>query len=288
MGLTQFRSNVAFRSSIRVSSTGDGVRGTPSGSDGRAYVSERRGLPSQNYADLLTVGLEFLDVLSVALTICDSSSRLLHANQIARNMLHSGDGLRIDSFGRLRTSKPSSPVLSDVIRELAEAKPTPSDPTHGVIAVPRPSGKRPLIVSLLSPAFFVDHTDTLVPAVPIIFWEHEEHRSMTRQFWYGAWDFTPAESRFANLLMQGLSLADCCQQLGICRSTGAFHLKNLFRKTGARRQIELLSILFREIGVRSVVHSGSRGAVIGPSPRVESNVGALPAERSFFAEAYSS
>ena len=288
MGLTQSRSSVVFRSRFRVSSTGDGVRGTSSGIDGRANVSERLGPPSQNCADLLRVGLEFLDLLSVALTICDSSSRLLHTNQIARRMLNSGDGLRIDSSGRLRTSKASSPVLSDVIRELAQAKPAPSDPTHVVIALPRPSGKRPLIVSVLSPAFITDHTDNLVPAVPIIFWEHEERCRIKRRCWSGVWDFTPAECRFANLLMQGLSLADCCQQLGICRSTGAFHLKNMFRKTGARRQIELLSILFRGIGVRSVVHSGLRGAVVGLSPRVKSNVGDLAAERSFFAEAYSS
>jgi len=288
MALTQSRANVVFRSSFRVSSTGDGVRGTSSGSDGRAYVSERLGPPGQNCADILRVGLEFLNLLSVALTICDSSSQLLHANQIARHILHSGDGLRVDSFSRLRTSKPSSPVLSEVIRELAGAKPAASDATHVVIAVPRPSGKRPLIVSLLSPAFLADRADTLIPVVPIIFWEHEEHCGIKRRCRPGTWDFTPAECRFANLLMEGLSLADCCQQLGICRSTGAFHLKNLFRKTGARRQIELLSILFRGIGVRSVAHSGLRGAVVGPSQRVESNVEDLPAVRSFFAKAYSS
>jgi DNA-binding CsgD family transcriptional regulator len=256
---------VVFGSSLRVSSTGDGVRGTSSVGDGRAYVSERRGQPSQNGADYLSVGLELLDLLSVALTICDSSSRLLHANQIARHMLHSADGLRMDSSGRLRTSKPSSPVLSEVIRELAGAKPAQSDATHVVTAVPRPSGKRPLIVSVLSPAFLADHTETLVPVVPIVFWEDEERCGIKRRLWCGGWDFTPAEWRFANLLLEGLSLVDCCQQLGIRRSTGAFHLKNLFRKTGARRQIELLSILFRGIGVRSVVQNGLGDAIVSLS-----------------------
>jgi len=224
--------------------------------------------------------------LNVALAICDSSSRLLYANQIARHILNSGDGLRIDHSGRLGTSKASSPVLSKVIRELAQANAAPSELRHVVIAVPRPSEKWPLIVSVLSPALLGDPMDNLMPAVPIIFWEHEEHRGIKQRSWCEGWDFTPAESRFANLLMQGHSLADCCQQLGICRSTGAFHLKNLFRKTGTRRQIELLSTLFRGIWARSVVHSGLTGAVVGLSPRVENNVGDLPA--SFSAEAYSS
>ena len=48
--------------------------------------------------------------------------------------------------------------------------------------------------------------------------------------------------------MQGLTLVDCSERLGVCRATGAFHLKNLFRKTGTQRQIELLSILFRSVG----------------------------------------
>jgi DNA-binding CsgD family transcriptional regulator len=274
MGLTHSASNVVFRSDLSASSRGGGLpTSSVSGSYHQADVAESPGLANQNCADFFRVGLEILDLLSVALAICDSANRLLHANQTARCMLRTSDGLRIDGSGRLRTSKPSSPVLSEVIRELTETKRAArSETTHVVIAAPRPSGMRPLIVSVLNPAFLADHSGGLVPAVPIVFWEHEEHCGAEELLLHRAWDLTPAECRFANLLMEGLSLADCCGRLGICRATGAFHLKNLFRKTGARRQIELLSILFRGVGSRSIGQRTLRAAVARYSSRVEMNM----------------
>jgi DNA-binding CsgD family transcriptional regulator len=247
MGLTHSTSNFVFRWDLNSSRA---ARELPdsSVSTGCSVTAPAE----QNREGFFRVGLEILDLLNVGLVICDSTCRLLQANQSAQRMLHANDGLRTDGSGRLRTSKPSSPALPDVVRELIEMNGEACGETsHIVIAAPRLSKGRPLIAFVLNPVL-LSAVRGLVPVVPIAFWEHEVRCNSQQLLMETGWGLTPAECRFANLLMEGLSLVECCERLAICRATGAFHLKNLFRKTGARRQIELLSILFREVGARSV------------------------------------
>jgi DNA-binding CsgD family transcriptional regulator len=61
--------------------------------------------------------------------------------------------------------------------------------------------------------------------------------------------FTPGETRLANLLMSGVSMADSCRELGICLSTGCSHLRKIFKKTKTHRQGELVALLLRSIGL---------------------------------------
>ncbi|HST11511.1 MAG TPA: hypothetical protein VLL05_14135 [Terriglobales bacterium] len=212
--------------------------------------------------DLVCAGFEILDLFSIAFAICDSGSRLLQANHTTRRLLRASDGLRLDVSGRLRTSNPSGQLLTELLRESNKTDLSEQRDTHqSVVAVPRPSGKRPLIVFALKVGVCPDHSGEAATPIPIIFWEQEVYGGTDRSFCCSVWDLTPAESRFADLLMEGLSLSDCCEHLGICRATGAFHLKNLFRKTGTRRQIELLSILFRVFGSRPI--SSGRSNVLG-------------------------
>jgi len=228
------------------------------------------GLAGQSRSDIFRVGLEALDCLSVAFAVCDSANRLLYANHTAHSILRLGDGIRIDDSGRLKTCKPSRPILSDVFRELIEAKQAARTNTAtAVILVPRPSGKRPLIVCVLEPSSLTDLSGSPIPIVPITFWEHEERCGAEQILRYAAWRLTPTECRFANLLMEGLSLVDCCGRMCIRRTTGAFHLKNLFRKTGTSRQIELLSVLFRGVGSRSIVPQTLLTDPADYSPRLE-------------------
>jgi DNA-binding CsgD family transcriptional regulator len=61
--------------------------------------------------------------------------------------------------------------------------------------------------------------------------------------------FTATEARLANHLMEGLSLEECCAAMEIRRTTARMHLRNIFAKTGVRRQGELVSLLLKSIGL---------------------------------------
>jgi len=54
---------------------------------------------------------------------------------------------------------------------------------------------------------------------------------------------SPTECRLAEFLAQGLDLAGAADLLGMAAGTARFHLKTIFRKTGAGRQAELMRLL---------------------------------------------
>ncbi|QOF75079.1 response regulator transcription factor (plasmid) [Aminobacter sp. SR38] len=56
---------------------------------------------------------------------------------------------------------------------------------------------------------------------------------------------TPAEIRIATSLTRGKTLAQIAVELGISRTTVAFHMRNIFNKTGTSRQGELIALLLR-------------------------------------------
>lgn len=56
---------------------------------------------------------------------------------------------------------------------------------------------------------------------------------------------TPTEARVAAALTQGKTLAQIAIDFDISRTTVAFHVRNIFQKTGANRQAELVALLLR-------------------------------------------
>jgi DNA-binding NarL/FixJ family response regulator len=59
----------------------------------------------------------------------------------------------------------------------------------------------------------------------------------------GRYGLTAAETRLASMLMEGLALEQIATRLGVSRNTLRSQLRQIFRKTGTRRQAELVSRL---------------------------------------------
>lgn len=60
-----------------------------------------------------------------------------------------------------------------------------------------------------------------------------------------AFDLTAAEARVAMALTEGKKPAQIASDFGIARSTVAFHMRNIFQKTGTGRQAELVAVLLK-------------------------------------------
>ena len=54
---------------------------------------------------------------------------------------------------------------------------------------------------------------------------------------------TPTECRLADLLASGIDLRDAGDRLSTSRETTRFHLRAIFRKTGLRRQTDLVRLV---------------------------------------------
>lgn len=61
-----------------------------------------------------------------------------------------------------------------------------------------------------------------------------------------SYGLTPAEIRISRALTEGSNLTQIATDLGVSRSTVAFHMRNIFQKTGTGRQAELVALLLRQ------------------------------------------
>jgi len=214
--------------------------------------------PSEgNATRMLLAGLEALDLLGVGLVVCNVFGQLLVANQNAEQFLASRDGLELNSERVLCAVRPCHPPVEELVQRAASAVLDREIANKdAALAVPRAANKRPLTLLIRSvtnrskavnsgqPAALVLILDSSVPVQAIV---------VELQQLYG---LTSTEARLANLLMEGEALDDCCDRLGICRSTGCTHLKRIFKKTGVRRQSELVTLLLKSIGLARLGNAG--------------------------------
>lgn len=63
--------------------------------------------------------------------------------------------------------------------------------------------------------------------------------------WSAAFKLTPAEVRVTQALTEGKTLTQIADGLSVSRTTIAFHMRNVFQKTGTERQAELVSLLLK-------------------------------------------
>ncbi len=95
--------------------------------------------------DLVAAGLEALDSLNLGVAVTNGARQLLLTNRTAEQILATRDGVEATSFGTLATLKRCcSPSLSMVIQQVAQGTFAGSPTKDAVLAVQRPSGKRPL------------------------------------------------------------------------------------------------------------------------------------------------
>ena len=196
----------------------------------------------------LYAGLTAFDILGIGLLACNGAGHLLSANRTAKEILRDQDGLTLNSTGDLMETEGDSEQLLQAV-QLALSPAVPEEQRSDfAFTVRRPSGKRPLtlFVRSLSGASAAGLAPSVVLLL-ILDSSRPKNASISglRQL-YG---FTTREAHLANLLTQGVSLAACCDELGISLSTGSSHLKRLFKKTGVHHQSQLVSLLLRSVAL---------------------------------------
>ncbi len=230
----------------------------------RHWLEQAHGRP----ADVGVAGLEALDLLNLGVAVTDSSRKLLLTNRTAKQMLATRDGLEVSPQGVLTSLKGCcSPSLAAMIQQVARGR-TPDDPApkDAVLALQRPSGKRPITLLIRS----VDGRSSQAesnPTILIFMLDSELPLSAPEAGLRQLFGLTFSEARLAHLLMSGNTLEDCCAQLVIRPSTARMHLGNLFAKTGVQRQGQLVSLLIKSMGMVRETAGEHRPKLVGSNPR---------------------
>jgi DNA-binding CsgD family transcriptional regulator len=210
--------------------------------------------------NILAAGLEALDLLNIGVAVTNGSRQLLFANQTAEQILLARDGLEVTEQNVLGpASRWSCGSLSHAIQQAAlPPQPGDQEPKDVILAVRRPSGKRPLTLLVRSLKTRLSPRDLAGPSVLVFIWDPELPMHDTQVGLRELFGFTSCEARLANLLMEGKTVDDCCTHLDIRPSTVRMHLANLFAKTGVQRQGQLVSLLWKSVGmVRTKQDKGS-------------------------------
>jgi DNA-binding CsgD family transcriptional regulator len=204
--------------------------------------------PTGNIQSMVAMGLEALDCLNIGLLVTTADCRLLRANRAGQRILQAGKFVSVDPSGILRTIKGVRPTLADIVRKATEPNVgEKSEGPHLLATVRGIAGTHGITMLAAKPQVFPESSPS--PAVPLILFSPSPGAAASSEALNSIFSFTSAEAIMANLVMEGLSRNDCGSCLKIRPTTVAFHLKNMFRKTGSRCQAQLISKLFKAIGL---------------------------------------
>lgn len=219
-------------------------------------------------ARVLDAGFDALALLHIGLVLCTADGRVIGANEIADEIFSTRDGLEVSQDGFLRASQEGERPLQQLVQQVGN-RTRDADLVSEVLSVKR-KRKRPLtllmrgshatVASEGERNVLVMVMDSALPVRPI--------ESELRQLF----GFSSMEARLAMLLIQGDELEECCQELGIRRSTGCTHLKRLFKKTGVHRQSQLVTLLLKSIGLAYLGGLGAKLASLESLPDEDSPV----------------
>lgn len=227
-------------------------------------------------ARILEIGVGALSLLHIGLVVCNAAGEVLDANRVAKEILEGRDGLELSTENTLCATHQGGETITEMVQYVSEgAHAAQLESRDAILAVGRGAHRRPLTVFVRPSASRTqDAAEVAVlvmildSALPVKAIELE-----LRQL-YG---FTLTEAMLANLLMEGKSLEECCEELGILRSTGCTHLRRLFKKTGVHRQSELVGLLLRAIGLAFLgeqkwSYSAARREIQRTSSRLDTSV----------------
>jgi DNA-binding CsgD family transcriptional regulator len=180
--------------------------------------------------------------------VVDHELRILFANEPAERLF--GDGLTVDQ-GRLHSAhRMGREVLNRFLISVLQKNPEPAE--IGPIALPRPSGRQPLLVQAV-PITIATAGERLPsgPAALVIVVDPDCNGDYSTTQALRLLGLTPSETRLAELIGAGRSRADAADALGISESTVSDTIKQVYSKLDISRQSELVRLVERLAIVRA-------------------------------------
>lgn len=187
-----------------------------------------------------------IDRLLVGTAILDTQGRLMRCNDAAQRLLDSRDGLecrqeRLHAFGRQDNRN-----LQSAVQALLQRREGADDVE--VLALSRPSGGMPLNLLLRPLALnHESHGEARQPALVVFIRNPADSPRASRTLLRSLFQLTRTETEVAMQMMDGLTLDETADALGVSRNTVRAHLRGVFAKTGVTRQAELVKTLLNSV-----------------------------------------
>ncbi len=181
-------------------------------------------------------GFGILDQISHAVVVTDCESRIYFANRVARSFFRKADGLLTRNH-KLQSLLNDRALAAQIRVAVTEGK-------VGALSIPRPSKKPPfnLIVSPLTSG--AAHFNVLQRPSALIQIANPDHQPLPMtELLASLYKLTPAESRLALRLFEGVTPAEYAEETKISITTVRTQIRSVLDKTHTRRQSELIKLL---------------------------------------------
>ena len=185
---------------------------------------------------------EILNRLPMGIIVLNESGKVEFLNRAAEAIVGKRDGLCCGPNGLYAITPTESARLRALISGAKSTAAGKSALGGGSMSVTQPTAGRPLSVLVApmmpSSASPLSHS----PRVAIFITDPEAPQPTNIERLAAMFDLTPAESRMAGQLLQGRSVIEAANALGITQQTARVHLKRIFEKTSTGRQSELMRL----------------------------------------------
>lgn len=178
----------------------------------------------------------------------DATMRIHYANFHAESLRRHNNGPFSSSDGILRASEEvTDAMLRELVQRTASSKRTPTS----VLQISQPEGdERYFAIARLASRgtqHYQLHDAVLDPGPLVMLVVHGslEVSSLPMDLLWRAFSLTESEARLAEALLNGATLADFAKEREVAKQTLRNQLVGIMRKTGTRRQSELVSLLTR-------------------------------------------
>jgi DNA-binding CsgD family transcriptional regulator/PAS domain-containing protein len=184
-----------------------------------------------------------LDRLAVGIILTDAESRIAHTNGAADRMF--GDGSSVRRVGDQLAARDASTSreLAQAIRDAASGT-TIDIPRSGIVVPLKGEAGRDLAawVLPLDSGLRRELAAGFAAQVAVFIRELGDTSPFPAELFVRRFAITPAESRVMMLLVQGMTISEAAEALGISPPTAKTHLARLFDKTGTSRQTDLVRL----------------------------------------------
>lgn len=175
-----------------------------------------------------------VEQMGVAAIILDREGRVVRTNAVADRLIEAADGIVVADW-RLR--------LRDAgLRRMVEAmlRSLDKDPAPLRFRIERAAGGDLAVVAkpIAAPAFMRGGA-----ALALFISDPNQDARLDPEAVRDLFQLTRMEANLAVSLVNGRSLVDAADALGIAHNTARSHLRSIFAKTGARRQSQLVHLL---------------------------------------------
>jgi len=175
-----------------------------------------------------------LDRLSCPILIADEQARVLQANRAADQWL----GSRRAMLDHLGGSRFALPRIRNILRQACGAE---GKMRSAALRLPDDRGMQ-LLIAVPLPQAQAESRGIQRRAAMLVVLESGTAPPLPQTLLQSIFGLTPAEIRLMSLLARQDSVGEAAETLAISRETARAQLKAILRKTGARRQQELMHL----------------------------------------------